>query len=173
MMITFADGTVTVMPIDPDSIVQFIRFVHAHFPVVGLMLLTILADIAFGLCAACMTRTLSSTISQKGMIKKAVQILWAGLGYAIEPYAGGLPMSGMVGMCFVVTNMISIMENSVRCGVPVPQPVMDVLAQLRSDKQAAEAVTKTTPSVVIDKASHVDVHTQGDSVNIKPPVKKD
>ncbi len=152
-----ADG-IPPMPIEIDSIVRSIAWFHRNYPIVGLFFITSGADILFGLFAACKTKTLSSTISQSGMIRKAIQILWVGLAGSLEPYSGGMPMSGMVAMCFIITNMISITENSARGGVPVPKPILELLIRLRNNEKAAVPLPVQS-TVNIQRASNVDIHT--------------
>ncbi len=157
-MLFLADDTM--LPIKIDTIVEVVYYVHKSFPVVGVMLLTAAADICFGLCAACVTKSLSSTISQKGMVKKVAQLLWVGLGCALEPHTGGFPLGGPIAVCFIITNLISITENSARAGLPVPKPIVDCLQRIR-DNEKASLATPVPPNsaVAINRASHVDIHT--------------
>lgn len=163
--ILLAAGATHVMPIEIDSVVKFIAWFHKTFPIVGLMLITVMLDIVFGLYAACVTRTLSSTISQKGMIGKAIQVTWVAFGAILEPYSAGMPMSGMVSTFFIVTNMISITENSARAGAPVPPVILEWLQRLRNNEKASVTQQPSQSTVNIQRASNVDIRTDGGSLH--------
>ena len=135
-----------------DSIVQWMLTIHQSYPIVGILLLVMGLDILIGLCAAFITKTISSTVSQKGMTRKVVMLLLVGFGLVLEPYAGGLPLAKLIAMCFLVTEGISIVENSARAGVPVPQVLVDTLHKLRNDEKAS-----VHSPVNIQRASSVEI----------------
>jgi len=154
-------ATGDVMEIPMDSIVQWLMTFHNKYPVVGILFLMILLDVAIGLCAAIITKTVSSTVSQHGMIRKVINLLLIGVGAVLEPYAGGIPLSKMIAMAFIVTEAISITENAARAGVPVPKPLLDVLQKLRgSDKD--EPKPPAQPVIQVNRASTITVNNQDD-----------
>ncbi len=145
-----------------DSIVSGLLAFHAQFPLVGILLLIMALDVAVGLCAAFITRTVSSTISHRGMVRKVIMLLLVGVGAVLDPYAGGIPLSKMVAMCFLVTEGISIVENAARAGVPIPKPLYDVLQKLTSNEKAAIQPHMASPQTVhVERASNVNISTTG------------
>lgn len=142
-----------------DSVVEWLLGFHQQYPIVGILMILMGLDILIGLCAAIITKSVSSTISQRGMTRKVIMLLLVGVGAVFDPYAGGIPLSKMVAMCFLVTEGISILENSARAGVPIPQPLYDVLQKLKNNEKAAVDVKQVNPTVNIQRASNVDIRT--------------
>lgn len=140
-----------------DSIVEWLVVFHRQFPLVGILMLIMALDVAVGLCAAVVTKTVSSTISQHGMYRKVIMLLLVGVGAVLDPYAGGIPLSKMISMAFLVTEAISIVENSARAGVPIPAPLYDVLQKLKNNEKAS--VTPGPQTVNIASAGMVDIHS--------------
>ncbi len=150
-----------------DFIVNLIQWFHSRFPMVGIALVSIIVDIMFGLYAAVVTKTLSSKISQVGMVKKAAQLTWIAFACALEPYAGGLPMSGMMSTFFLIVNTISVMENSQRAGIPVPEFMSDWIQQRAHEKASVLTPPATHNQTTIQKASHVEISMMETSSNAK------
>lgn len=153
-----------------DSIVQWLYATHAGYPLVGILLLMMAVDVVIGLLAAIATSTISSTISHKGMIRKAIMLLLVAVGCILEPFSGGLPTSKLIAMAFIVTEFISIIENSARAGVPIPKPLYDILQKLTSNEKAAISPNQVSSSVNVGHANYVDVHeTRVDVHEIQQP----
>ena len=107
---------------------------------VQLLLILMLIDCATGMLSAAQRRVLSSEISFKGMTKKASALLLVGTAAAIETYAGelvgGLPLQEAVAGFYCANEGLSILENAVEAGLPVPQTLRDALAKLSPEKPA-------------------------------------
>ena len=157
-LLILADGEV--MPIPMDSIVHAIKTFHLAYPIVGILMVMMAFDVCIGLCAAVVTKTVSSTISQAGMVKKVIVLLLVALGTILEPYSGGMPLSQMISMSFIVTELISIAENAARAGVPLPDTLKDLLQKLRNNEKASVAVSAAT--VNINRVSNLDLRTVTD-----------
>jgi len=158
------------MKLPVDSIVARLLSFHEQFPLVGILILIMALDVAIGLLAAFITRTVSSTISHRGMVRKVIMLLLVGVGAVLEPYAGGIPLSKMVAMAFLVTEGISIIENAARAGVPIPKPLYDVLQKLTSNEKAAIVPHQPSPQTVnVERASNVNITTTeptGDAASV-------
>lgn len=144
-----------------DDIVSWLLKFHQAYPVVGILLLIMGLDVAVGLCAAVITKSVSSTVSHRGMVRKVIMLLLVGVGAVLDPYAGGIPLSKMVAMCFLVTESISIIENAARAGVPIPKPLYEVLQKLTSNEKAAIFPNGQPQTVNIRRAGLVDIHSDG------------
>lgn len=118
-----------------DSIVNWLSGIHSQYPIVGVLMLMMALDVCVGTCAAIITKSVSSTISQNGMFRKAIMLLLVGVGAVFDPYAGGIPLSKMIAMAFIVTEGISIIENATRAGVPVPDALVSVLEKLKNNEK--------------------------------------
>lgn len=139
-----------------DFIVTWITWLNSQYPIVGVLMLMMLADSLTGICAAVIAHKLSSTISYQGMIRKVVMLLLVAVGYVLEPYAGGLPASKLVALCFIVTELISILENTSKSGVPIPKALIAVLVKLKTSEYISEGKSAT---VSITQANNVDIRT--------------
>lgn len=143
-----------------DPIVQWISYLNEQWPLVGLLLLLMALDVLVGFCAAFITKTISSTICSRGMMKKVVILAMVGMCTAIEPHAQGLPLSKLAAMFFIVFECTSILENAARTGLPVPSAITDTLVLLKgADKQKA-SVTTPQSQVTIARATNVDIHAE-------------
>lgn len=136
-----------------DSLVQFLYAAHEAYPIVGILIIMMGLDIATGIGAAVITKTLSSTVSFNGMIRKAMMLTLIAVGAVLDPFAGGIPVSKLMSMCFLFTELISIIENAKRSGIPIPRVLVDILIKERGPSEDAVTVVVT--------------HT--DKIDITPP----
>lgn len=98
-------------------------------PTVQLLLVLMLADIATGFAAGYITRSLSSDISLRGIVKKGVMLIVVGVAAAVEANVG-VPLGASVAGFLAMSEGLSLVENVTRCGVPVPQALRAALAKL-------------------------------------------
>lgn len=160
-----------------DPIVAWLAANRDRFPLVDVLLVLMVIDVIVGFCAAFITKTISSTICSRGMMKKVIIIMLVGMCAAIEPYTSGIPLSKLAAMAFIVFECTSIVENAARAGVPIPSQITDSLALLKgADKQKASVTNPPAPaqSVTINRATSVDIHSdstgekkKSDSVVVK------
>jgi toxin secretion/phage lysis holin len=121
-------------------------------PLISALLILVLLDWMSGICRACITKTLSSTISWRGMVRKVFMLLLIGVCATLQPFAGGLPLTELAALAFIVVETLSIVENAAVSGVPIPRALTDVLTKLR--EQANERRLPEIPPV----ETHADVH---------------
>ncbi len=100
------------------------------------LIIFIVFDYLTGIAAAIYTKTLNSQTGFKGIIKKLIILTVV----AISHWAGlitGAEMIRTVVISFYIANEgISIMENAVRCDIPVPDKLKELLEQLKNgDKE--------------------------------------
>ena len=88
-------------------------------------------DFATGFLVAWSTGAVSSDVSRKGFVKKAVALL---LVAAINAFTYsnpvGFDLAAMMATWFCATELISIAENAGRAGWPLPKFLTDALAKL-------------------------------------------
>lgn len=115
-------------------------------PLVQLLLILMLIDIGTGLLSAAQRREISSRISFVGMTKKALVLLVVAMAAAVESYAGAivgnLPIDEAVAGFYCASEGISILENAVTAGLPVPQLLRDVLKKLSPTEQPPETAPR-------------------------------
>ena len=111
-------------------------------PLVQLLVVLMLIDICTGLLSAAQRRQIDSRVSFVGMTKKAVTLLIVVMAAAVECYAGAtvgnLPIDEAVAGFYCASEGISILENAVKAGLPVPQLLQDVLKKLSPTGQPPE-----------------------------------
>jgi toxin secretion/phage lysis holin len=103
-------------------------------------------DYITGLLRAVVEKNLSSRIGAKGIAKKVAIFLVVGIGHLIDTYllgGAGSPLRSAV-ICFYIANEgVSLLENATAIGLPVPEQLKNVLAQLHGK---AEDNTGGNPS---------------------------
>jgi toxin secretion/phage lysis holin len=89
-------------------------------------------DFASGFMLAWSTGAISSDASRKGFTKKALALMLVlGLKVFESTNQLDLDLAGYVAGWFCLTELISIAENAGRAGLPIPERLRKVLAQLQ------------------------------------------
>ena len=95
-------------------------------------------DYVTGLMCAVADKKLSSSIGFKGICKKVLIILLVGVAHIVDLHVVGTgnALRGAV-VCFYLSNEgVSMLENAAHLGLPIPEKLKGILAQLhnRDDK---------------------------------------
>lgn len=112
----------------------------AEHPIVGLLMLLMVLDVASGVIAAVVTRRLSSSASWRGMAKKGLTFILIGTAVGIEPFAAGVPVVTLTAGFYCFTEGLSILENAAEAGLPVPDALRQVLEKFGETRRAQPAV---------------------------------
>lgn len=121
-------------------------------PIITALLALMVIDVVSGICVGIARKRISSTISWRGMSRKALMLLIVGVGMVLEPFAGGILTGKIVALFYLFTEAISILENAALAGVPLPKQLVDTLMKLKEDstrdanKPAASTEVKVTVS---------------------------
>lgn len=97
--------------------------------IIALMVL----DYITGILCAVISKTLSSEVGFRGLVKKFVILLVIAVGHLVDAYVigtGSAVMSAVM-LFFAANEGISILENAAILGLPIPQKLKDVLEQLK------------------------------------------
>ena len=98
-------------------------------------------DYITGLMCAVIDKKLSSTVGFKGICKKVLILMLVGLANIVDLHVVGTgsALRGAV-ICFYLSNEgLSLLENAAHIGLPVPDKLKDVLAQLhRREEKSGE-----------------------------------
>lgn len=94
----------------------------------------IVIDYLTGLMVAVLEHKLSSDVGFRGIFKKVLIFALVGIGNMIDVYLIGEGSAVRTAIIFfyVSNEGISIVENAAKVGLPVPQKLLDVLAQIKS-----------------------------------------
>lgn len=99
------------------------------------LLLFMAADYATGLLNAAHNKAVSSETGYQGLLRKAMILLLVMVGNAVDRYVlgTGAAVRGAVIAFYIANEGISILENTAALGVPYPEKLRTILAQLRDD----------------------------------------
>lgn len=91
-------------------------------------------DYATGIMCAILEKKLSSEVGARGIFKKVFIFLMVGIGNIIdvELIKSGNAIRTAVIFFYLSNEGISLLENSARVGLPVPDKLKEILAQLHS-----------------------------------------
>lgn len=93
----------------------------------------VVIDYLTGLMAAIVERKLSSEIGFRGIFKKVLIFLLVAIGNVVDKNligTGGAIRTAVI-FFYISNEGISIIENSIRIGLPVPEKLKNVLEQLQ------------------------------------------
>ncbi len=99
----------------------------------------VVIDYITGLMAAIVERKLSSEIGFKGIFKKVLIFLLVAVGSVIDKNLIGTGSAVRTAVIFfyISNEGISIIENAIRIGLPVPEKLRNVLEQLQDKEDEA------------------------------------
>ena len=96
------------------------------------LLIFMVLDYITGLMCAIADKQLSSAVGFKGIYKKVLILMLVGVAHIVDLHvvgAGDALRSAVV--CFYLSNeSVSMLENAAHLGLPIPEKLKDVLAQL-------------------------------------------
>jgi len=90
-------------------------------------------DYITGVLRSIVEKKLSSRIGAQGIAKKVALFLVVGIGHLIDAYlisGTGAPLRTAVIFFYIANEGVSLLENATAIGLPVPEKLKDVLAQL-------------------------------------------
>ena len=107
------------------------------------LLIFMVLDYITGLMCAIADKKLSSAVGFKGICKKVLILMLVGVANVVDIHivgTGSALRSAVI--CFYLSNEgLSLLENAAHIGLPIPDKMKDVLAQLhgREDKNTTDA----------------------------------
>ena len=96
-------------------------------------------DYVTGVMCAIVDKKLSSAVGFKGIFKKVLIFALVGVGHILDTHvigSGGAMRTAVI--CFYLSNEgLSLLENAAHIGLPIPDKLKEILAQLhnRGDKE--------------------------------------
>lgn len=95
------------------------------------LFVVIVLDYITGLIKAGITKTLSSEIGFKGLLKKMLILLIIALAHLVDNCVGSGETWRNIAIVFYISNEgLSILENCVVCGLPVPDKLKEILINM-------------------------------------------
>ena len=106
---------------------------------IALIVLMTLDYVSGGMCAI-IDRKLSSAVGFKGVCKKVFILMLVGVAHIIDLHVVGTgsALRGAV-ICFYMSNEgLSLLENAAHIGLPIPDKLRDILAQLHDKERTTD-----------------------------------
>lgn len=96
------------------------------------LIIFVCIDYLTGILDAIYTKTLSSEIGFRGIVKKVIIFILVAVGNVIDVYIirQGASVRTMVIFFYLANEGISILENVVKLDIPVPDKLYDILKKL-------------------------------------------
>ena len=108
------------------------------------LIIFMVIDYITGLMCAIADRKLSSAVGFRGICKKVLIILLVGVAHIVDMHVVGTgeALRSAV-ICFYLSNEgVSVLENAGRLGLPIPEKLKVILAQLHDKLPAADKTTE-------------------------------
>ena len=98
----------------------------------------VVVDYITGILCAIIDKRLSSNVGFKGIFKKLLIFIMVGVGHVVDAQliGDGSVLRTAIIFFYISNEGVSLLENAGHVGLPIPQKLKDVLAQLRA--RAAE-----------------------------------
>ena len=102
-------------------------------------------DYTTGVIAAVIEKKLSSAIGFKGIAKKVLMFLIVGIANIVDvrliQTGSGFRTATII--FYLANEGVSLLENTTRCGLPVPKKLKDILTQLHDKSEKEEKEKKS------------------------------
>lgn len=99
----------------------------------------IVIDYVTGIVKAMIQHKLSSSVGFKGILKKVLILLIVALAHLIDNCVGSGETWRNIAIVFYIANEgISILENAVDCGLPVPKKLKEILETMEKDSEESK-----------------------------------
>lgn len=100
----------------------------------------VVIDYLTGVMCAILDKTLSSNVGFRGIFRKVLIFVMVGIGHVIDTQliGNGDALRTAVIFFYIYNEGVSLLENAAHVGLPVPEKLKDVLAQLHDRTENKE-----------------------------------
>lgn len=100
----------------------------------------VVIDYLTGVMCAILDKTLSSNVGFRGIFRKVLIFVMVGIGHVIDTQliGNGDALRTAVIFFYISNEGVSLLENAAHVGLPVPEKLKDVLAQLHNRTENKE-----------------------------------
>ena len=104
------------------------------------LVLFVAVDYITGVMAGIVEKKISSEVGFKGIFRKVVIFILVSIAHIIDSkiLGNGSAIRTAIIFFYISNEGISILENAVRIGIPIPQKLMDVLHQINREDDINE-----------------------------------
>lgn len=97
------------------------------------LVLFVILDYLTGVLAAATQKKLNSQVGYKGIIKKVFIFILVAVAFELDILLGTSAIRIAVIGFYLGTEGLSILENAGKAGIPLPEPLMQALIQIRGE----------------------------------------
>ena len=99
------------------------------------LLALIIADYITGVIVAVVRKKLSSEVGAKGIAKKVLMLIIVAVANVLDVQiiGGGSGLRNITIIFYAANEIISLLENTGKLGVPYPPKLLEILEQLKND----------------------------------------
>lgn len=121
------------MPLLP-SVVFWVGFLGGFDGFLYALVALMVADYITGVMCAIVDKTLSSEVGFRGIFKKVLIFILVGIGHIIDTHliGDGSVLRTAIIFFYCSNEGVSMLENAARLGLPIPEKLKDILAQLHN-----------------------------------------
>lgn len=120
------------------DVLSWVTWLYESHTVKVTLVAVMILDILMGCMLAAFNWELNSTASFKGMCRKGGIFCMTGLGYALQKIVPNYPVGDLTALLFTVSEAISVLENGVAMGLPVPEPIAIALEKARDGDKSSK-----------------------------------
>ena len=108
------------------------------------LLIFMVLDYITGLMCAIADKQLSSAVGFKGICKKVLILMLVGVAHIVDLHVVGAgdALRSAVVCCYLSNESVSMLENAAHLGLPIPDKMKDVLAQLHGRTDEIDKATE-------------------------------
>jgi len=101
-----------------------------------MLIAIVVIDYLTGVMCAIVDKELSSNVGFKGLFRKILIFVMVGIGHLVDTHiiSDGSVLRTAVIFCYLSNEGMSLLENAAHIGLPVPEKLKDVLAQLHNNE---------------------------------------
>lgn len=105
------------------------------------LILFMVMDYITGVFGGITNKNLSSSVGFKGILKKVTILIVLIVAVSLDRLlnSGSWVFRTLVCYFYIANEAISLLENAAKIGLPIPQKLVDVLAQLKSKSEDTKA----------------------------------
>lgn len=115
-----------------------IGFLYGEISGLFIAIIALMAlDYITGILCGISTKTLSSEIGFKGLVKKLMILVIIAVGHLVDAYiigTGSALMTAVI-LFFAANEGISILENAATLGLPIPKKLKSILEQIKNKSE--------------------------------------
>lgn len=107
----------------------------------------VVIDYITGIMCAVVEKKLDSAVGFRGIFKKILIFAMVAAGHLLDTHilGGGSALRTAIIFFYIANEGLSLLENTTRLGLPVPEKLKEVLAQLHNVKSEAKEDEPTEP----------------------------